>query len=226
MNRARNSAIFSLAYFAVYFTYLWNFINIENEWLHWVTLVSLPAAGLWIVSGAPRDRLGLHQLLASVRLSRIMLGRGLWWAFGIGIALGTSQVMLSHHRLEIWSYLINGKFVYAFPAALFLMLVTAGFTEEFFFRGVLQSRLGEWLRSKMFGNLAASMLFGLYHLPYAFLKTSWPSHGNLGAAIAEGVLPSAVVGFILGAVYNRTGNLLAPVIVHSCFNAVWAMTMI
>ena len=68
-----------------------------------------------------------------------------------------------------------------FPLALVLLMMTAGFTEEFFFRGVLQTRLTTSLKSKVWGVVVAAVLFGLYHLPYAYLHPGWPSHGDWGA---------------------------------------------
>lgn len=55
-----------------------------------------------------------------------------------------------------------------FPVYFCLMILTAGFTEEVFFRGIVQRcMLNTWKRPYM-AILSASVLFGLYHFPFAF----------------------------------------------------------
>ncbi|NRA07005.1 MAG: CPBP family intramembrane metalloprotease [Myxococcales bacterium] len=81
-------------------------------------------------------------------------------------------------------------------AALWLGVVS-GVAEEALFRGVLQVETG-WL--------PASLLFGLAHL--APRRDLLPWTANAFAA-----------GFLLGALFDVTGNLLAPVLTHSVVNA-------
>ena len=75
--------------------------------------------------------------------------------------------------------------------------------------------------------LISAVLFGLYHLPYAYLSPHWPSHGDLGAAFASAMGQGGIGGLVLGTLYALTrGNLIACIIVHSSINAIWFMTMI
>ncbi len=76
------------------------------------------------------------------------------------------------------------------PSALYLAIIS-GFTEEFFFRGLLQQE---------YGIILASVLFGLFHIANA--KT-----------LVYGIYAGAV-GFFLGWLFIFTGNLLVPVLVH------------
>jgi len=92
--------------------------------------------------------------------------------------LSSLQSVLSRNKGQIWHLLVSGKGVPLFLLSFLLMLLTAGFTEEFFFRGVLQTRLQALFKSKVLAVLVVSILFGLYHLPYAYLHPRWPSHGN------------------------------------------------
>lgn len=108
-----------------------------------------------------------------------------------------------------------------------MMLVTAGFTEEFFFRGYLQTRLEVLTGSAGLAILIAALFFSLYHLPYALLNPRWPSAGSLplalGAAFANGI-PGCL---ILGALCVKSGQYLLPcIILHSMINAAPAMTLI
>lgn len=79
-----------------------------------------------------------------------------------------------------------------------LLAALSGVAEEAFFRGALQPRLG---------LVAASLLFGAAHfaprrelLPWTFF--------------------SIAVGFLLGILFEATGNLLAPITAHFLVNAV------
>jgi membrane protease YdiL (CAAX protease family) len=81
-------------------------------------------------------------------------------------------------------------------AELLLGAAMAGFSEELFFRGLLQP----WI-----GLPAASLVFGLLHGPSREL---WPL-----AVWATGA------GALLGLVYSATENLLLPTLVHALYDA-------
>jgi membrane protease YdiL (CAAX protease family) len=83
------------------------------------------------------------------------------------------------------------------PDALLLALAS-GLAEEMLFRGALQPRVG-WV--------AASLIFGLVHVLPRREFIAWT-----GFAIAA--------GFLFGALFSATGNLVAPVVAHTVVNAV------
>lgn len=79
-----------------------------------------------------------------------------------------------------------------------VLALASGIAEEAFFRGALQP---------VVGLLAASLLFGLAHLaPRRELWVWAPA--------------SALAGLALGALFEVTGNLLAPALAHAAVNAV------
>jgi membrane protease YdiL (CAAX protease family) len=220
---ARLEAIVFGGYFAAYVGYL--FLVLENELLHWVSLVGIPL----MLAHALRKRLGgsFRDTMGSVGLRADNWRQGLWWAGLLGIGLSVLQLLVSNKRDAFLPLITSGQVFYLFPLTLVLLLFTAGFTEEFFFRGVLQTRLGNVLESRFRAVLVTSVLFGLYHIPYAYLNPNWPSHGQWDAAIASAMGQGIVGGLVLGAVYERSGrNLLASVLVHSLINSLPAMTMI
>ena len=107
-----------------------------------------------------------------------------------------------------------------------LLLLTAGFTEEFFFRGVLQTRLARWWRADLWAVLATAALFGLYHFPYVFLDSSSQLHGHVWGSLEECGY-DALAGVAIGLVYWRARkNLFAAVAVHVLIDALPAMTMV
>jgi membrane protease YdiL (CAAX protease family) len=79
-----------------------------------------------------------------------------------------------------------------------VLAVLSGIAEEAFFRGALQPRVG-WL--------VASLLFGLAH--WAPRRTLWPWTGF-----------ALITGGGLGAMFEATGNLAAPITAHVLINAV------
>lgn len=79
-----------------------------------------------------------------------------------------------------------------------LLALASGFAEEVFFRGALQPRVG-WL--------LASILFGCVHFVPRREFLPWT-----GFAI--------VAGFLFGALFVWTGNLVAPVVAHTIVNGV------
>lgn len=214
-----------IIYFGIYLAYL--FYLLETELMHWIGLVAVPAlitaATLWYSGRPSRPR----DILRCFGLERGNLTSGLGLAFLVGSALGVAQLAVSRYAIELVEMIKSGRAFFLFPIAFVLMLVTAGFTEEFFFRGFLQNRLEQLTRSRVAGVILGSLAFGVYHLPYAYLNPRWPSAGDWGAAWSAAMGQGVVGGLILGTVYLvAKRNLLAPVIVHALINALPATTMI
>jgi membrane protease YdiL (CAAX protease family) len=220
----RREAWWALGYVAAYLAYLT--VALESELLHWVTLVVLPVLVVRFLRSPEMRR--LPAVLGSFGLRRGNLWRGVGWAAVAAVAIGVFQGMGgSSHAQEIRDVVRSGRAVWALPLAFLAMLLTAGFTEEFFFRGFLQTRLTVLFGSRVVGLLASALLFGVYHVPYAYLHPNWPTHGDLGAAIGSAMGQGGIAGLLLGALYAVTrGNLLACVVLHAGINAAWVMTMI
>lgn len=223
--RYRREAVLGLFYFSVYLASL--FKTTESELIHWLTLVLLPLFCLSLLQRRGFGPQALVRTLGTVGIARGNLRRGVIWAVIIGLLLGSAQLSLSRHSAEIWELLRTGRALLLFPLTLILMIFTAAFTEEFFFRGVLQTRLSRLARSKFLGVAIAAALFGIYHLPYAYMDPDWPSHGDLRSALSASLFQGITMGVILGVLYERTkNNLLACVVLHAVFNSVPGMTML
>lgn len=212
----------ALGYAVLYLAYL--FATLESEIVHWVTLVTIP---ILVALGFGGWRRSPSQVLSTFGLRRENWSRGLGTALLLGAAVTALQLSLFGHRREILALVESGRALWLYPVALLLMFLTAGFTEEFFFRGFIQTRLRVLTGSSWSAIAIATILFSLYHLPYAMLNPRWPSAGSwslaLGAAFANG-LPG---GLVLGVLYARSGgNLIPCVVLHSMINAAPAMTVI
>lgn len=94
------------------------------------------------------------------------------------------------------------------------LAVLAGFSEEIFFRGVLQAWLqGAGWCGDPWGYVVTSILFGLVHfVPGSRTHLPW-------TILAVGG------GFILGGLFLATGSLVAPIAAHCAYNLahVWLL---
>jgi membrane protease YdiL (CAAX protease family) len=88
---------------------------------------------------------------------------------------------------------------------------TAGITEEFFFRGYVMSRLGQFFKNKHYTVLISALLFSAIHIGYH----------NLSELIF-----SFLLGMIFGYYYERYRNITAVVIVHFMVDMVATFVMI
>ena len=96
-------------------------------------------------------------------------------------------------------------FLYMIPVTL---LFVAPF-EELVFRGAAQGLLRRAFGSTIAVGIA-SALFGAVHL-IALIG------GNIGQLAYVAI--AALLGVVLGGIYERTGNLLVPIVVHGVYNA-------
>ena len=95
-------------------------------------------------------------------------------------------------------------------AATFLgMLWLVALREEFFFRGLLQRWLARWLKNDWAGLAAASVLFGLLHLPFRAFP-NW-----------RFALLATLAGAFYGRAYLTTRSVRAAMVTHALVNTVW-----
>lgn len=80
-------------------------------------------------------------------------------------------------------------------------VVIAPLAEECFFRGLLQTILRNVLQKAWPAVVVAALLFGLAH-----------------AQQPQAVPTLIVLGIVMGASYERSGSLVAPLVLHSLFN--------
>jgi membrane protease YdiL (CAAX protease family) len=211
------------AYFCVYLAYLFRYQ--ESELGHWITLVALPVLLVW----ARHRRAGgtFGEALASLGVGNVPWTRGLLAAGALGVALGLLQAMGSRSAPAVQEAFRTGRALWLLPVAFLLMLLMAGLTEEVFFRGFLQTRMEGLFRSRVAGLLVTSLLFGVYHLPYAYYNPHWPSAGSWSAAWAAALGQGVPGGLILGTLYLYSKrNLVAPVVLHALIDAFPVMGML
>lgn len=138
--------------------------------------------------------------------------RGNWWLWGLGGYLVALPLMLGTALLnqQIWqgqggsNPLLQTVLEEQDSVALILFFLTAAVAaplfEELLFRGFLLPSLTRYV--PVWGAIAlSSLIFATAHL-----------------SLSE-VLPLTVLGMVLGFVYTRSRNLLAPMLLHSAWNS-------
>lgn len=109
----------------------------------------------------------------------------------------SNQVMVLSN-LKSWGEFFMAIVIMAFFPALF---------EEIFFRGALQNLLERWWRKPLLAILITSLLFSLIHVSYYLF------------------LSRALLGFVLGLMYQRSKNLWVNVVAHFLNNTVAVVQM-
>jgi membrane protease YdiL (CAAX protease family) len=94
-----------------------------------------------------------------------------------------------------------------------LSVLVTGPAEEFLYRGIVQTRLREAFDVPV-AVLAAAAVFGLVHAP-AYGLTQ-----GVGWSLVTTLAILFVLGGVLGAAYEYSGNLVVPAIAHGVYNAV------
>jgi len=218
---ATAAALYFLAYLA------FSFASPGSELRHYLTLVALPLLVVLLLRVGDVPARHPRSVLASFGLRRGNLRTGVGWAVAAGLLIGALQLAQRGGSSELWDLVRSGRAALLFPVAVGVGLVTAGFTEEFFFRGFLQTRLEAWWGSALLAVLATTVAFGLYHVPYAYLNPNWPTVGDLPGALRLGLFEGGLGGIILGTAYVLSKrNLVACVVLHAMIDAVPIMTMI
>lgn len=108
------------------------------------------------------------------------------------------------------------------PLCFAYLMLDAGLIEEFFFRGLLQSRLSVFLKSSVGGIVCTAFIFGLVHAPGLFLRGA-ESEGMDEQIpflfwVAYTIVNMSIAGISLGILYSKTKNLWPVMAVHAMFD--------
>ena len=140
-----------------------------------------------------------------------------WTTKDLGFARPISRSVMVFSFLV---FIVIGVFQYIapgfnpLPVWLVLMSIYApAFTEEFFFRGVIQGKLERALGQNK-AWFYSGILFGLMHTSVNFFGQQWYKHGeNILAAVFLLVLQT-VAGWVFGIMYMKTRSLLPSYLAH------------
>lgn len=107
---------------------------------------------------------------------------------------------------------------WAAPASFLWLALEAGLNEEFFFRGLLQTRFSAWFKSAWTGVAVTSILFGLSHAPGLYLRGGPDVEGwstDPVQVVAYSIATLAPLSVFFGFLYARTNSLLLVVLLHA-----------
>lgn len=186
------SALLSLPFFTLMFLGTWWTLRAEG--------VSLSAIGL--------DASGV---LPAV------LGFGLVW---VTSTLGGLGYLLATGSTDAVGFAVEGRWYWTLLWFVLTLTVSNGLTEEFVFRGYLQSKCSalasgrSWLPDSAVGIVAAAILFGVPHIPLGMLALGVPPRATPWI-----ILGNLVPGIAYGIVYYLTQNLWYTGLVHGFGNA-------
>ena len=180
------------------------------------TMVAVPGWLLGRMGYTWRELIGLRTF--DRRLWRVFLYMALL-LLGLQLLLGQGVRDVASLEQPPWITAL-----YALPALAWIS-VEAGFTEEFLFRAVLQTRAAAWLRSETAGILFMSVLFALAHAPGLVLRGA---HAAEGMTVTPGMLVAAAyviviaspAGLLFGVLWARTRNLLLLTLLHGGFDLI------
>lgn len=214
-----------LLYFSAYLGYLW--LVPESELAHWASLVVVPWILLWLLTRRVEPGLRIRDVGRRLGLAWPRANRGIGIALGLTVLVQAVQLLNGAQRAQLLQVSSSSRALWIVPTALLFTLLTAGFTEEFFFRGVMQRALSAHFGSHGRGILATSVLFSLYHVPYAYLNPFWPSSGDLVHATQLAFTNGLLGGVVLGWLFARASGSLVPcVLVHAAVDWIPAMRLI
>jgi membrane protease YdiL (CAAX protease family) len=107
-------------------------------------------------------------------------------------------------------------------AAWIWMALEVGVTEEFLFRGLLQTRLKAWLNSAPMAIVLTAIIFALVHVPSFYLRGGAAvakQAATLPQIIALSIGALAPIAILLGTLWERTRSFLLIVLVHGAMDA-------
>ena len=152
--------------------------------------------------------LALHGASPLAWIGAVCLGLSCWpWVFELVVSLQSWTLdSLDETKRQQVEALLQAWRAIPLPIVVFCLGILPGVCEEVFFRGFLMSGI----RSQANGRtsiVAAAVAFGVFHIVLA------------GGAAPERLLPSTLMGLILGWVTWSSGSILPSILMHCIHNS-------
>ena len=157
-----------------------------------------------------RRRVPLSLELPSARDLRLAAA-GVVVAFGLAMVLSVLLAVFDLLPSSVIDEVIANDPTFAVGLAVLSVVLVAP-AEELLFRGAIQGRLRQRL-GPVSAVAGSSLLFGAVHLA---------NYAGEPVPILAGAALIAIVGTVLGALYEYTGNLAVPIATHATYNVILA----
>jgi membrane protease YdiL (CAAX protease family) len=126
---------------------------------------------------------------------------------------GTAAAPIRHGEFTV------SQLALGLPLCFGWLFLEVGLVEEFFFRGLLQTRLAVWFNSEISGVALMALLFGLAHAPGFILRRGLSEaigeNPSVIDAVAYAIVVLSISGIFFGIVWARTRNLIALMFIHA-----------
>lgn len=196
-----------------------------NEFVNWAILGLVPL-GLFIAA-TRGGAFSVRTLMKDLGLSTRSLGGDILWGAAAGVAMVAVIDLFPNAAGETMPHL---PLLFSFSGIIRILIVavivlfTAGFYEELFFRAVLLRGLERLLKNSWAAVLLGAILFGLYHVPYRFFApatTLQPSStsGLFGPSVLLTLFENGLPDIVLGLLYLRRGRLIPCIVMHVTIDA-------
>ena len=152
--------------------------------------------------------------LASMGLTSKDWKKNLWVGFVVFMALAIPNAFLVGNT---GGEILSGKYsapqvgIGLFSSFIYFFLMS-GFSEEFFFRAFIQTRISYLLKSSISGVLITSLIFGLGHIQGIM---QWYPGITIAEAFCRAFFLQTFIGIMFGVLWERTRNLIPCVFIHS-----------
>ena len=152
--------------------------------------------------------------LASMGLTSKDWKKNLWVGFIIFLALAIPNAFFVGNT---GGEILSGKYsapqvgIGLFSSFIYYFLMS-GFSEEFFFRAFIQTRISYLLKSSISGVLITSLIFGLGHIQGIM---QWYPGITIGEAFCRAFFLQTFLSIMFGVLWERTRNLIPCVFIHS-----------
>lgn len=146
-------------------------------------------------------------LLLGARLPDLGLGKGhrIWQVAALWVSIPVIFFVIN---------IVNGSTTLTQLTRMFFgNLLRNGFSEEFLFRGALQTRLKQRMSSD-WALVVQALAFAVWHLG---ADTQYMG-GDVLQGLALGIASHSIFGLAMGVIFQRTRNLIAPSIAHVVIN--------
>jgi membrane protease YdiL (CAAX protease family) len=167
-------------------------------------------------------KFSLHDFGLVVKAKEFFTIKNFLIFLAMAIVILLFQFFLGNGASSIRAGLISGRQLYiGLPLLYLFLIIRVGLVEEFFFRGLVQSRLAAITKSEIGGIILSDLFFGLAHAPGFYLRgggtlDNLGQHPSFFMSVGYSILILSVGGFFLSVIWSKTRNLWLVMAIHAC----------